>query len=242
MDITAFVNDVIVGTADFFRDFLNTAATMLLSPRDILPVLENGGTADGIVPPVTFFVVSVIVLVLMAFATGALLTPSTKSTWLLKYLKETVRALAWKRLFLFAVPFLAVFTVLAASISLVSGWIAAPVSYKTALAICCYFGGSAYLFWSILLLVVLPQWAKGAAERFRPRWLWGATLGLVVCAASLRCMFSFAVLLDHFLDGSIYQTALVYGGGFTIMSAVLGLVVLWAMPFIERSTANLTDD
>jgi len=55
-------------------------------------------------------------------------------------------------------------------------------------------------------------------------------------------MFSFAVLLDHFLDGSIYQTALVYGGGFTIMSAVLGLVVLWAMPFIERSTAHLSDD
>jgi len=63
--------------ADFFLDFLNTAATMLWTLRDILPILENGVTADGIVPPVTFFVVSVILLVLMAFATGALLTPST---------------------------------------------------------------------------------------------------------------------------------------------------------------------
>jgi len=55
MDITAFVNDVILGTADFFLDFLNTAAKMLWTTRDILSVLENGVTADGIVPPVTFF-------------------------------------------------------------------------------------------------------------------------------------------------------------------------------------------
>ena len=203
----------------------------------------------GIVPPVTFFVVSVIALVLMMLATGSLVTPSTKSNWLLSYLnwllsylKETVRTLAWKRLFLFAIPFLAVFTVLAASISMISGWVAKPVGYEITLAISCYFGGTSYLCFSAAILLAVPQWANAADRRFRPRWLWAAVLGGAMTVAFLRCMYSFLLLLHHFLDGAIYQTILVYGLGFVLMNLVLGFVTLWGLPFIDRSTANTADD
>lgn len=243
MDITAFVNEVTVGTAGFFRDMLNTAMTMWIAPGEMLPLLAAGAvTPPGIVPPVTYFVVSVIVLVLAALATGSLLTPSNQSFWLLTYLKETVRTLAWKRLFLFAVPFLALFTILAWAISLVSGWIGTPVEYAAALALCCYFGGTSYLWTSALILLVLPQWANEADRRFRPYWLWGSAFGLLAAAGFWRSMQVFMTLLEHLVGGAWYEVGFVYGSGLAIATAALGLIVLWARPFIKRTTENLQDN
>lgn len=243
MDITAFVNDVIIGTAEFFRDMLNTAVTVWATPLDLLPLLADGAaTPPGIVPPVTYFVVSVIALVLAALATGSLLTPSTRSFWLLAYLKETVRTLAWKRLFLFAVPFLALFTILAWSISLIAGWIGTPVEYAAALALCCYFGGTSYLWTSVLLVLALPQWANDPDRRFRPYWLWGTVLGLLAIAGFWRSMHAFMLLLDRLVGGAWYEMLLIYGLGLALATGVLGLVVLWAKPFIDRTNAHLQDD
>lgn len=241
MDVTGFLNDVIVGTAVFLRDFLNTALTFLLDPSEIAPLLAAGAAVPaGLVPPVSFFVLSAVLLVLAGVATISVVAPAQKDWWLTRYLLDGIKGLDGKRLMTVSIPFLALFTLQAACIVLVSDAFGDPVAFRTALALCCYFGGTGYLLTAFLVLAVLPQWALAEERRFRPRWVWGAVLGVIFAVMVSRNGYNFYGLLRDLIDGGIIEAIVVYAASLALSGGIIGLVCLWAKPLIDRSVSDET--
>jgi len=235
MDVTGFVNDVIVGTAVFLRDFLYTALIFWLDPSEIEPLLAEGAPVPaGLVPPLPFFVLSVVMLILAGVATISIMTPEGKKLWITKYLVDGITGLDGKRLMAVSVPFLALFTFQAGCIVLVTDAIGDPVGFRPALALCCYFGGSGYLLMAFLMLAVLPQWAHAEDRRFRPRWLWGVVLGVVCAVVISRNAYNFYGLLRDMLGGGIVEAVAVYAASLTISGGIIGLACLWAKPLFDR--------
>lgn len=239
MDVTGFVNDVIVGTAVFARDFLYTALVFWLDPSQVAPLLTPGAAVPpGLVPPVPFFVLSVVILVLAGVATVSLVSSEGRNWWLTKYLVDGIKGLDGKRLMTASIPFLALFTAQAASIVLISDVLGEPVGFRPALALCFYFGGSGYLFLAFLMLAVLPQWARPEDRRFRPRWLWGTVLGATCAILVSRNTYNFYDLLRDLLGGGIFEAAAVYAASLACSGGILLLICLWAKPLIERAVGD----
>lgn len=241
MDVTGFVNDIIVGTAVFLRDFLYTAFIFWLDPSEVEPLMAAGATVPaGLVPPVPFFVLSVVILLLAGVATISVAAPEHKNWWLTKYLLDGIKGLDGKRLMTVSVPFLALFTFQAGCIVLVTGVIGEPVAFRPALAICCYFGGTGYLLMALLVLVVLPQWAHAEDRRFRPRWLWGAVLGVAFAVMVARNGYNFYGLLRDLLGGGMVEAVVVYAASLALSGGTIALVCLWAKPLIDRAVGDET--
>ena len=235
MDVTGFVNDVIVGTAVFARDVLNTAYEFMRSPTEFAAAMAAQPTVpDGIVPPVVYLAVSVAVLSTATLGTLSLAAPETRKWRVLSYFTKSLTAFEWKRLVLLAVPFLAFVTLQAAFISLAADLLGYALPWRFALGASCYLGGTSYLIFSAVLIIALPQWAHDDERRFRPWWVWGPVSIALVSVGVFRNMFAFVTVLSTMTDGSYLHAYFVYFLGFVASIAVVGIAFAWISPLLNR--------
>ncbi|MEK9644041.1 MAG: hypothetical protein VW547_00715 [Alphaproteobacteria bacterium] len=161
MDITGFVNDVIVGTGRFVLAIFQTVWAAWWSPEHLSVTLEPGAALPPVIaPPVAYLVVSVMALAGATLFSLVMAAPQAGKSRIIIYFGGGTVAGEWKKFAIVAVPFVALFALLALFMSVVGDLAGLLISQRAALAVCSYFAGMGYFSLSALVLLTVPQFAR----------------------------------------------------------------------------------